>query len=277
MPPRKGPRGGDTSFCFPGNKLKIQVTVVCGDDWRWGSNPTCEALSISLHPSQLFLCRQTPDRTGRAYESLCHGQAQGHKCKTVYPACSCPYGGQRGLSPPRPTAHPVRQGATQPAHTPHVSKTLALDSQNVSPTQVLLSPGEPWGPSKTGKAGSLHWPTFIFPGLASFRLSFRPSTATALCLPQHPTPSRTLLHSLLSSCPPPPCLQLPPLANPRTHTSYPHSPGPWSLASAACQVLGPPTCPLGSEMPAAKLSWKRPHPRKSGASTHPGFQRPLHG
>lgn len=43
-----------------------------------------------------------------------------------------------------------------PAHNPHISKTLALGSQNTPPNRVLLSSWVALGPSKTQRGESLH-------------------------------------------------------------------------------------------------------------------------
>lgn len=132
-----------------------------------------------------------------------------------------------------PGSHSGKAHVTScPAHTPHVSKTLALDSQNVSPTQVLLSSWGALGSQQNRKGGQ--------PPLANLHLSrtclppsVRPSVQCNRSVPSptphtlpHPSQFSTEFLPLPMSAPPPPCLQLPPLANPRTHTSYPHSRGP---------------------------------------------------
>lgn len=101
----------------------------------------------------------------------------------------------------------------RPARTPHISQTLALDSQNVSPTHTLLS-----SRSLQNQKGKQPPQTRPPPSSA---LLLPPA---ALCPPQH-LHALQHLNVLLNSCPPPGFSFLP-CPTPGSITSYPHSRGP---------------------------------------------------
>ena len=137
---------------------------------------------------------------------------------------------ERRPHPCFPTAHPAPQGVAQgrplsPATppTPLLFQTLALDSQNVPPTRVLLPSWVAMGSQQHRKAGQPPPNT-----LPLSRPCLTPATAAALRPPHHFTPS------------PHPWLQLAPLY-PRFIPSL-----SWSLTSPAHRAPTPgpppPTC-----------------------------------